>query len=143
MARWKHLGSGDSWLLILDRGDEIVQAVTEFARTAGIRSGSLTGIGAVESAELGHYSPSTREYTWQAIPGPLEIVSLTGNLAVKEDDVFLHAHIVVGTSDMQLFGGHLKSAVVSATCEMILHTFTEEFSRSHAAESGLWLLDTP
>jgi predicted DNA-binding protein with PD1-like motif len=143
MARWKHLGPGDSWLLVLDKGDEIVQAVTEFARTAGIRSGSLTGIGAVESAELGHYSPVTRDYTWRTIPGPLEIVSLTGNLALKDGDMFLHAHIVLGTHDMQLLGGHLKAAVVSATCEMAVHAYAEGFSRSQDEETGLWLLDAP
>jgi predicted DNA-binding protein with PD1-like motif len=40
-------------------------------------------------------------------------------------------------------GGHLREAVVSATCEIWLSSFRDGIGRKKSGESGLDLLDLP
>jgi predicted DNA-binding protein with PD1-like motif len=141
MARWKRMMAGGSWLVVLEGGDEIIEAVTQFAREEEIEAGHFTGIGAVGSAELGHYDVDRQQYAWRSFAEPLEIVSLTGNVAKKGGNIVVHAHVAVGTHAMALFGGHLKKAVVSATCEIVLHEFEGELRRTHDPRTGLHLVD--
>jgi predicted DNA-binding protein with PD1-like motif len=47
----------------------------------------------------------------------------------------------VGNDAMASLGGHLKTAVVSATCEIVLHQFQREVRRKPDAKTGLSLMD--
>jgi Predicted DNA-binding protein with PD1-like DNA-binding motif len=49
----------NDYVLRIDRGEEIVEAVKEFAKAEGIKLASLSGIGAVNKAVVGLFD--TRE----------------------------------------------------------------------------------
>lgn len=141
MSSMQRIERRRSWLIVLKKGDRIIEAVARFAKDLGIEAGKFSAIGAVSSAELGYFDTAKRGYSWRSITRPVEIASLLGNIAVRDGEVVVHAHIVVGTDEMQLLGGHLKEAVVSATCEIVLDEFGGQIRRSHDSETNLYLMD--
>lgn len=128
------------WIIVLKRGERIIEKLTEFISKININSGYFNAIGAISSVELGHYNLQKGEYTTKRIDSPLEIVSLMGNVTSKGKEKVIHGHIVVGNEGMQLHGGHLKEATVAATCEIILREFKEKVSRKYDSEIQLNLI---
>jgi len=128
------------WVVVLKRGERVIEKLTDFIEREGIQSGYFNAIGAVSAVELGHYNLQKGEYTTKEIDSPLEIVSLMGNVSTKGEERFIHGHIVVGTDEMQLFGGHLKEATVAATCEVVFRGFREKLGREYDSNIKLHLL---
>ena len=58
-------------------------------------------------------------------------------MALKDGKPFLHAHITLGTHDMEVFGGHLFEMEVAAVGEFIIHDFRDETHRKMNDEIGL------
>jgi predicted DNA-binding protein with PD1-like motif len=74
--------------------------------------------------------------------GALEIVSLIGNISRLEgkDDIVVHSHIAVSAEDMLCYGGHLKEATVSVTCEISLTDYQTKITRGFNKDIGLNLI---
>lgn len=132
---------GDTYLLRLDTGEEVFAAIARFAEDRRIDAGSVAGIGSVHHAVLGYYDREKQEYIRRAVEPDTEIVSLTGNVAVKEGKAFPHLHVVLGTRDFQALAGHLFEATVAATCELTVRPLPGIVMRQKDEETGLWLLD--
>lgn len=137
----KYKKINDSWVVVLRKDDRIVEKLTEFIKTENIRSGYFNAIGALSSVELAHYNLEKKRYSSKLIDKPLEIVSLMGNIAAKEGEVIIHAHIVVGTDQMELYGGHLKEATVAATLEVMFSEFKEVINKEYDENTGLNLME--
>lgn len=127
--------------LVLDRGDFVVESLTEFAREEGICAASFTGLGAVKDTTVGYYDLSSREYRFMDYTADHEVVALVGNIALVDGEPFVHAHITLGDRDMRLVGGHLKEATVAVTLEISLTACAEPLERSLNEEIGLTLLN--
>lgn len=125
----------------LIKGEEIISTVTQFCKSQNIMSGELLGIGAVEKAELGFYYLDRKEYEWRKFENPMEIVSLTGNIALVDGEPFLHIHTVLSDSNFQTVGGHMKEGVVGATCEIYLNKFETNLTRIFDDITGLKLIE--
>jgi len=131
----------NGYIIRLIKDEKIVEALTDFCAKENTRSGVFYGIGAVQEAELGFYYLNKKEYKFKKLDRPQEIVSLTGNVALIENKPFLHIHTVLANDDFVCSGGHLKEAVVGATCEIYLFTFKDAMERVFDKEIGLKLLD--
>jgi uncharacterized protein len=59
---------GRRYVLVFERGDELMAEVKAFAERERLRAAELTAIGAVSSARLAAFNPDTREYV--EIPDP-------------------------------------------------------------------------
>jgi len=129
------------WVVVLKREERIIEKLTDFLNREGIQSGYFNAIGAVSAVELGHYNLQKGEYTTREFERPMEIVSLMGNITTTGGERVVHGHIVVGTPEMFIYGGHLKEATVAATCEIILREFKEEVSRRYDRKTKLNLID--
>lgn len=128
------------YIIRLIRGEKIIETLTQFCRKENIHTGVFHGIGAVENPELGYYYLDRKEYKWQRIEKMLEIVSLTGNVALVDDEPFLHIHTVVSDDTFTTYGGHLKEGTVGATCEVYLTNFGIDIEREFDEETGLKLI---
>lgn len=132
------LGSG--FLLVLQKGEPIVDSLTKFCKSRIVRGGWLSGLGAVTAAEIGYYELDKKAYRFVKFDHSLEIVSLTGNISSFGDEVVTHIHVVLSDAKMKAFGGHLKEATVGGTCELLLSTFDKPLLRHEDANTGLKLL---
>ena len=128
---------GNHWILRIDRGEEIVETLEQFCRQKGIRLGTVTGIGATQNATIGLFKTQTKEYVRKEMVGDHEITNLTGNISRMNDEVYLHLHINLSDPNYHTFGGHLNSAVVSATCEVVIRVLDGEVDREFSEEIGL------
>lgn len=95
------------------KGDEIASGLTEFAEKNHLTDSHLTGIGALNHVVLGWYDPEKRAYKKNVIDEEVELVSLTGNVAIENGKPFVHMHAVVAYKDGTTRGGHLLEALVA------------------------------
>ena len=69
-----------------------------------------------------------------------EVLSLVGELAMKDDEPKVHAHVVVGRSDGSTRGGHLLGGHVRPTLEVILTESPAHLRKEIDEETGLALI---
>jgi predicted DNA-binding protein with PD1-like motif len=99
----------DSFLVRLPKGADLLESITSVFRQRGIPKASFTLIGALTHCVMGYYDQDARQYESREFPGHWEIVSCKGNVSEKDNDIFVHAHIVVAGPDYQCLGGHLMA----------------------------------
>jgi predicted DNA-binding protein with PD1-like motif len=137
--KFREMGDG-YWVLKALPGEELVQGLTAFLNERKIGSGFITGIGAASEAEIGHFDPSAKVYHKETFPGPVEIISLNGNISRVEDgQAFVHAHVALSLRDMSVRAGHLFRAVINPTCEITLRALPGTVERRLVPELGLKL----
>ncbi len=137
----QHRQVGETHLLKLEPGDEVIPSLVAFAREHGIRAASLTAIGAIADPVLGYFDVETKEYLRRAFEGSHEMVALTGNLAMRDGEPILHAHVAIGAKDFQTFAGHLFGGTISATGEFFIRPVDTALERRLEPEVGLPLWD--
>src|SRR5437870_13203551 len=137
------LGDGDvkTYLLVFRTGQEVMKGLLAFARKNKLTAGHLTGIGAVSDAVIGYFDPEKKAYLRNHEKGQAEVLSLTGNLALEDDEPFFHVHVALGLRDGSARGGHLFEATVRPTVEVVLTTYSKPVLRKIDPETGLPLLD--
>ncbi|MHB8095284.1 MAG: PPC domain-containing DNA-binding protein [Candidatus Aminicenantales bacterium] len=137
----KHFVLGSTYIVHLEPGEKIIETLKALCERDKIGFGYFHGLGAVREAELGHFDPITKTYSWLPLSGPYEIAALYGNITVVEGKPFIHAHAVLGDRTFETKGGHLREAVVSAVCEVTLTRFSEDVGRKKDDATGLFVFD--
>ncbi len=128
------------YTLLLAEDEEIISSVAKFCEEKDIAAAQVSAIGAVKSVELGFYSLESKAYKWKKAEAELEIDSLTGNVALLDGKILVHAHATVSDAEMHAFGGHLKEAIVGASCEVFITPLQGKLERKHDEKTGLNLL---
>jgi uncharacterized protein len=121
----------------LEIGDEVSASLKEACAEHGVRAGSVTGIGGVDKVELGFFEASTRDYRVEKFEEDFELLSLKGNVSEMDGEPYVHLHIMLGRGDYSMIGGHLVSAVISLTGEIVIDTADEVVERARDEKVGL------
>ena len=123
-----------------DIGDRFPEALEAWCEKEKIQSAAVVaGIGMLENIEIGRYNGS--EYEKQIVKPSSEILSLQGNVSMKEGNSFVHLHVSLADEEMYARGGHLFSGTVSMTIELVMLELPAKFVR--IPEGGaFWRLDT-
>ncbi len=133
-------GGVKTYLVVFRSGQEVMKGLLAFAKKHKLVAGQLTGIGAISDAVLGYFDPKKKTYLRNHEKGQAELLSLTGNLAVYDNEPFFHIHVALGLRDGSARGGHLFEATVRPTVELVLTTYSKPVQRKIDAETGLPLL---
>ena len=128
---------GNKIVARIDRGEEILEQVKELARRENITLASVTALGATNDFTVGVYKVEEQRYYANEFRGNFEIVSLTGTINTMDGAFYTHLHMSAGNDTGPVFGGHLNSAFVSATCEMVISIIDGLVDRRHDEETGL------
>ena len=137
----KYFVLGATYLIRLDAGDKIIESLRSLCEQDKIGAGAFNGLGAVGEAELGWFDRDAKDYRAIRIEEPCEIASLHGNVTLLDGKPFIHCHAALSDRTFGVRGGHLREAVVSAACEIVLTTYCEEIGRKKDEATGLCLLD--
>lgn len=129
-----------SYTVVLDKGEEILESLTLFAQERGIDAASVQGIGALDKVEVGYFDHAARVYERHELPGEYELLSFLGNITLKNNAPFLHAHVVLSAADLTCLGGHLFAGRVSVTAELHVVPLLGSLHRAHDPDTGLYLL---
>jgi predicted DNA-binding protein with PD1-like motif len=130
----------NQYVLSLARGEELFETLLRWCSEKNLTGATLTGLGAADTLELAYYHLPTKTYERHRIDEEVEILSLTGNLALLKGERVLHIHGVFGKRDLSTLGGHLFSLQVSGACEIHLTPLPEPLNRAADKITGLNLL---
>lgn len=134
-------GGEKTFALVFDEGEEVISGLTSFAEESGLDAASFTAIGAFGTATLGYFDMENKEYEKIPVHEQVEVLSLSGNIALKEDGHHkVHAHAVFGRRDGSTTGGHLLEARVRPTLEVVLVESPGHLRRRWDEEVGLALI---
>jgi predicted DNA-binding protein with PD1-like motif len=134
-------GQGQTFVLVFDTGDEVVGEIKRFAQAEDVRAARLTGIGGFSQAELGYYRREILSYESIPITEQVELLSLIGNITVKDSEPLLHAHAVVSHRGGGTSGGHLIAATVWPTLELFVEVYSTELVKRQRPELGIATID--
>jgi predicted DNA-binding protein with PD1-like motif len=127
----------NSYIVHVEKGEKVMDTLTQFCIDRDITSGQLSGIGAVKNVDIGAYNITSKEYIHKIFDSILELLSFQGNVAIKDGEPFIHAHITLGNHDMEVSGGHLFEMEVAAVGEFIIHDFKDKTHRVLNEDIGL------
>lgn len=120
---------GNNYLLVLKRGQPLIASLTAFMEKEKLPGASVSGIGAVQQAEVAYYDVQTEKYKYKKFEPSMEVLSLTGNLGYFENKPIVHTHIALAGPDYTVHGGHVKEAVVSLILEIFITPTTKPITR--------------
>jgi predicted DNA-binding protein with PD1-like motif len=130
-----------TFVVVFDKGDEVVEGLTVFASQQRLRASQVTAIGALRDVTLGYFDVSRRQYREIPVTEQVEVLSLLGVITLDGEKPKLHAHIVVGASDGRASGGHLLKGHVFPTLEVVIEELPKHLQRRTDPETGLALIE--
>ena len=89
---------GNTYVIRMDRGEEIVRTLTDFCKKENVTLGSVDALGAADHAVIGLYDVETREFHKKTFDEPLEISSLHGNISTMNGEIYLRPGHLLGGS---------------------------------------------
>lgn len=137
----RHQKIDDTYVIRLDKGEKVLESLTAWCEANNVSAAHLRGIGAVEHASFGYYDIGAKQYHFTEYNEMLEVVSMQGNVALKEGKPFLHVHAVFTGQDNTARGGHVQEMTVGVVLEVMLEPLSHEIVREHDECIGLYLMD--
>lgn len=128
------------YILRIDKGENVLASITSWCEKEGIRAGFFSGIGAVEFVSCGYYALDEKKYYFKQYDELLEVLSMQGNIAIKDGKPFAHVHAVFSGTDNNAFGGHVEEMRVGVVLEVVFEPLKNEIVREHDECIGLYLM---
>ena len=133
--------SPKTFILVFEAGDELAKGLLEFAEQEKLSAASFKAVGALSSVRLGWFSWESKKYEPSVtLDEQVELLSLIGDVALKDGKPVVHAHAVIGKKDGTAHGGHLLAAHIRPTCEVILTESPIHLQKQIDPQSGLALI---
>jgi predicted DNA-binding protein with PD1-like motif len=129
-----------TYAVIFDTGDEAMAGLLHFAKREGLGAAHFTAIGAFSRVMLGYFDLDKTDYIRIPVEEQVEVLSLVGDVALKDGEPVVHAHVVVGRSDGTTRGGHLLEGRVRPTLEVMLVETPGHLQRRFDPETNLALI---
>jgi uncharacterized protein len=133
--------SPKTFILMFETGEELVDGLLQFAKLQKVSAASFTAVGALSSVRLGWFSWESKRFEPSVtLDEQVELLSLIGDVALKDGEPVVHAHAVIAKKDGTAHGGHLLNATVRPTCEVFLTESPAKLRRFIDPDSGLALI---
>ena len=132
---------GREYMARLDHDADLLRAITDLAKDAGVKNGRFTAIGALKNARIGYYNQDKQVYQDLIIDNHCELAACIGNVSTKDGETFVHAHVVLSDDAGNTMAGHLLKGTVFAA-EVHLRELTgPDLERKYDDVTGLSLWD--
>ena len=127
----------NGFMIYVEKGEKIMGSITSFCKNNGINNAQLSGIGAVKDIEIGSFDTKSKIYIRQNFKDTWELVSYQGNVSLKDNLPFIHAHVTISNHNLDMKGGHLFEATVAAVGEFFLKKIDNTVYRKLNEDVGL------
>ncbi len=99
--RWKQSeDEPKTFVLVFKTGDEIASLLQQFSKEQALGGSSFKAIGALSYAKLSWFKWETKKYEPACVlDEQAELLSLIGDVALKDGEPQVHVHAVVGRRD--------------------------------------------
>lgn len=136
----KHFQKNGGHLFVLARGEKLVETLTASLSKNELRGATISGLGALSDVELGYYELVHQTYLRKTFTDEYELISLSGNVSLKDGAPYVHVHATLGDREFRVFGGHLFEATVAVTVEISVLPFDFAPERKLDPAIGLGLI---
>jgi uncharacterized protein len=134
--------SPKTFILVFEIGDELAEGLLQFAKQQKLSAASFKAVGALSAVRLGWFSWESKKYEPSVtLDEQVELLSLIGDVALKDGEPVVHAHAVIGRKDGTAHGGHLLKAHIRPTCEVVLTESPTHLQKFIDPQSGLALIN--
>ncbi len=118
--------SGEDLFVRIDPGEEIHATLQALADEVGFNAAAITsGIGRTRDTLYG-FMNEEGVYIRRNLDSPSELVSLSGNIARKQNgDAFTHIHCCWCDDDNNVHAGHMFQCVVHVVAEIHIRILTQ------------------
>ena len=139
-AGFSEVTAGRGFVGRLETGTDLVEEIERFCAEQGVMAAQVVVIGAVRRARYAYYEQDDHRYAELESETHHEIVGFTGNISLRDDRPFLHAHATFADAAGATVGGHLLRGIeVFAAEVMIREMGGVTLVRTADAETGLAL----
>jgi predicted DNA-binding protein with PD1-like motif len=139
-AGFQELSAGRGFVGRLNTGSDLVAEIERFCHEQGVVAAQVTVIGALRRAAYAYYEQHDHRYLELSSDTHHEIVGFTGNVSLRDDKPFLHAHATFADASGATVGGHLlRGCEVFAAEVMIRELSGVSLVRTFDEETGLAL----
>lgn len=139
-AGFQELSAGRGFVGRLETGSDLVAEIERFCLEHGVVAAQVTVIGALRRAAYSYYEQHDHRYLELSSDTHHEIVGFTGNVSLRDDKPFLHAHATFADASGATVGGHLlRGCEVFAAEVMIRELSGVSLVRTFDEETGLAL----
>ncbi len=131
----------DKIYVSIDKGEFVNEKLLEVAQLENLKSGWINGLGAISDVEIGYWDIEEKIYVKQKFNKDYELISLTGNITLLDNESFIHTHISFSDTEFKVFGGHMFDAKVIAAAEFCIFLSNYDLHRKLSCDIGLSLWD--
>jgi uncharacterized protein len=138
--RFWEASAGRAFVGRLDTGSDLVSEIERFCAEQSILAAQVTVIGAVRSARYAYYEQTDHRYLELESSTHHEIVGFVGNVSMRANRPFLHAHATFADASGATVGGHLLPGCEVFAAEVMIRELGDvSLVRRHDEETGLAL----
>ncbi|HEY2728058.1 MAG TPA: PPC domain-containing DNA-binding protein [Parafilimonas sp.] len=130
-----------TFAVVLNSDDEVMECIKFFANEQHLKASRFNAIGAFSTVTLGFFDFNIKDYKKINIDEQVEVLNIPGDISSYNNEIKIHAHIVVGKSDGTAHGGHLMKGIVHPTLEIILTESPAYLNRKMDEDSGIPLIE--
>src|SRR5258707_12254056 len=95
-----------TFILVFETGDELAKGLLEFAEQETLSAASFKAVGALSSVRLGWFSWESKKHEPSVtLDEQMELLSLNGDIALKDEKPVVPAHAVIGKKDGTAYAG--------------------------------------
>jgi predicted DNA-binding protein with PD1-like motif len=124
----------------LATGSDLVEEIERYCAEQSILAAWVTVIGAVRRARYAYYEQVAHEYLEMGSETHHEITGFVGNVSLRDDKPFLHAHASFADATGATVGGHLLRGIEVFAAEVTIREMADvSLVRLHDEETGLAL----
>ncbi|MEJ2628601.1 MAG: DNA-binding protein [bacterium] len=107
----------------LSYGADLLEELIKVCSEKNIQLGQVEALGAVQKARIGYYGQKSKKFRFHILDKPHEILSLVGNISLKDNKPMVHAHLTLADEKGKAFGGHLAPGTIVYACEYLIQSF--------------------
>jgi predicted DNA-binding protein with PD1-like motif len=119
-AGFQELKAGRGFVGRLETGSDLVEEIEHFCLEHDVLAAQVTVIGAVRRARYAYYEQDDHRYLELESATHHEIVGFTGNISLRDDRPFLHAHATFADATGATVGGHLLHGIEVFAAEVMI-----------------------
>ncbi len=124
----------------LHSGEDLFASLAEACKKHKVKTAIvLSAVGMLQDFELGYFK-AKGNYAKQCFKKPHELVALSGIIMKLGNDYNFHLHAALANERKKVIGGHLVSAKVKVTAEIVLLKSSAKLRRVLDKETGLLAL---
>lgn len=139
-AGFQELSAGRGFVGRLPTGSDLVQEIERFCLERSVVAAQVVVVGAMRRVAYAYYEQGDKRYRELSSETHHELVSFVGNISLRDDRPFLHAHGAFADETGVSVGGHLLPGCEVFVAEVFIREVTGvELVRQPDETTGLAL----